>query len=116
MQIGKLRHRVRVESEIHSSDGAGGEVSIWSADTTSLPAEVLPTGGGKDLEGGTVSIGQQRFKVTLRYRDDLVAAYTKRLVWERAGMPDLPLRIDSIEDADGRRRHMIAFVSAGVPT
>lgn len=115
MRIGKLRQMVRVDQEVHVSDGAGGEVTQWQVQVT-LPAEVIPTGGGKDLEGGVISMGQQRFKVTLRYRDDLAGAYTKRLVWLRSGLPDLPLRIDSIEDADGRRRHLVAFVTAGVPT
>lgn len=114
MQIGRLRHRLRIDRPANVSDGAGGEVTVWQTLAT-VHAEILPTGGGKFEEGDIVTVGQQRYKVRLRYRDDVTVDC--RCVWLRPdALPDVPLRIDSIADMDGRSRVLQAFMTAGVPT
>lgn len=114
MRIGQLRNRLRIERPANTSDGAGGEVTVWQTVATVF-AEILPTGGGKFEEGDIVTVGQQRYKVKLRYRDDVTVDC--RAVWVRPDdLPDLPLRIDSVADMDGRRRGLMAFMTAGVPT
>ena len=114
MRIGQLRHIVRIEAPDNVSDGAGGEVTDWAVLAT-VAAEVLPMGGGKTEEGDVVTIGQQRYKVRLRYRDDVTVDC--RMVWQRPdALPDLPVRIDSAVDMDGRRRALLVMTTAGVPT
>lgn len=114
MRIGNLRQRLRIERPANVSDGAGGEVTVWQVLAT-VYAEVLPTGGGKFEEGDVVTVGQQRYKVRMRYRDDVTVDC--RAVWLRTDdLPDLPLRFDSVADYDGRRRVLQAMMTAGVPT
>lgn len=112
MRIGKLRHRLRIERPSNVSDGAGGEVTIWSRLAT-VWAEILATGGGKDLEGTVVAIGQQRYRIHVRYRSDITTDC--RLVWERDS-GDTDLRLDSLADIDGRRRILLIMATDGVPT
>jgi head-tail adaptor len=113
MRIGRLRDRVRIDRPAHTSDGAGGQITTWATVATVF-GELMPTGGGKDLEGGLISIGQQRFKLRMRYRADVPVDC--RLVWLRSDGDAVDLRIDSIADPDGRRHELVAFVTAGVPT
>jgi head-tail adaptor len=109
---GRLGDQVRIEAPDMVDDGAGGEATRWRLVAT-VPASILPTGGGKDLEGTVISIGQQRYKIWMRYRRDVTIDC--RLVWERSDGPAVPMRLDSIADEDGRRRYLLAFVTAGVP-
>lgn len=112
MRIGKLRHRVRIEQPANISDGAGGEITVWTP-LASVWAEVLPMGGAKIDEGNVISVGQQRYKLHMRYRSDVTPAC--RLVW-LDGARSVDLRIDSVADLDGRRRALLLHVTDGVPT
>jgi SPP1 family predicted phage head-tail adaptor len=112
MRIGKLRHQVRFEQPANTSDGAGGEVTAWSAIAT-VWAEILPLGGAKIEEGNSITVGQQRYKLHTRYRTDVTPAC--RVIW-LDGARVIDLRIDSVADMDGRRRFLLLNATDGVPT
>jgi SPP1 family predicted phage head-tail adaptor len=112
MRIGKMRHLVRIEAPNNISDGAGGEVTAWASLAT-VWAELLPQGGTKIDEADLISIGQQRYKLHMRYRRDVTPDC--RLMWID-GDRQTPLRIDAVADIDGRRTHLVLQVTAGVPT
>lgn len=112
MNIGKLRLKVRIDSPNNVSDGVGGEVTIWTPLAT-VWAEMLPLAGNKIEEAGLITIGQQAYKMHIRYRSDVTTAC--RMVW-LDGDRTTDLRIDAIADPDGRRRYLRVNVTAGVPT
>jgi SPP1 family predicted phage head-tail adaptor len=112
MRIGKMRHLVRIEAPNNISDGAGGEVTAWASLAT-VWAELLPQGGTKIDEADLISIGQQRYKLHMRYRRDVTPDC--RLMWID-NTQQTPLRIDSVADIDGRRTHLVIQATAGVPT
>jgi head-tail adaptor len=99
MRIGKMRHLVRIEAPNNISDGAGGEVTAWAST--------------KIDEADLISIGQQRYKLHMRYRRDVTPDC--RLMWIDSTQ-QTPLRIDSVADIDGRRTHLVIQATAGVPT
>jgi head-tail adaptor len=74
---------------------------------------LLPQGGTKIDEADLISIGQQRYKLHMRYRRDVTPDC--RLMWIDSTQ-QTPLRIDSVADIDGRRTHLVIQATAGVPT
>lgn len=103
----KLRHWVTIQAPAHTADTNAGQISAWT-DLITCPAEVIPTGGNKTLEG-TIAIGTQGYRIRLRYRTGVDV--TCRILWQGQ-----PLAITSITDADGTERELVAICMGGVPT
>ena len=85
----RLRHRVTLQQEVHTSDGAGGTTKTWS-NISDLWAEIIPVAGAagsalNKLGGKEVVLGDQvqaeiSHKITLRYRSGVTP--DMRLVYE----------------------------------
>lgn len=70
--IGELRHRVILQRRLNAPDGGGGVILSWS-DIAGLWAEVTPLAGGESVQ----AMGEQdrqKFRVRLRYREDISSA------------------------------------------
>lgn len=72
MRAGQLRHRVRIEYEVKSADGAGGNTKTWAV-LDVLPAKVTPEMGAES-ERSQKTAAATRYKVTLRHRPGITAA------------------------------------------
>ena len=107
MRIGRLRHRIEIQREVRTDDGAGGAVHQWR--TFARPrAEVMPLTGREQLQG----LEQQAavtHRVTLRWRDDVTAAH--RLLWG-----GVPMNIRAATNPDMRRHWLELLCESGVAT
>lgn len=101
-EIGKFRHRVTVERETTASNGLGAFVRTWAV-VGDRWAQVTPTGGREGLINGSLTT-QQNYRVAMRF--DTSVTNGDRLVWNGKS-----LRIESVEDVDGRRATMVAYCS-----
>jgi SPP1 family predicted phage head-tail adaptor len=104
MFAGKLRHRVRLQDEVETPDGAGGLTSVWT-DIATFWAEVLTT-AGRELTQARQSTPTLSHMVRCRYRRDITA--DMRLVYNEG-----VLRIAAPpQDPDGRQRELIILCEA----
>ncbi len=70
--IGGLRHRVILQRRLDAPDGGGGVILGWS-DIAGLWAEVTPLAGDETVQAMGVQ-DRQKFRVRLRYREDISGA------------------------------------------
>lgn len=96
-RIGKLRHRLTLESPSRTDDGGGGAditwdsvAEIWGALETSTGAETIAAGR---LSGTAAPV------ITIRYRDDVTPSLRFALGARR-------LQIRAVLDPDGRKRFL----------
>ncbi len=74
----KLRHRLTLQEEVMTPDGAGGYVRTWN-DVVQLWAEVISVGGRERFFSGKIQ-SEGTHRVLLRYRNDITTQH--RLVFE----------------------------------
>lgn len=67
--IGKLRHRVTIQSESTTADGGGGFTLAWT-DVTTVWAAVEPLKGAERLRGQQLEAAVTH-KITIRHRSDV---------------------------------------------
>ncbi len=86
----RLRHRITLQQEVETPDGAGGYAKSW-ADVADLWAEIMPViSSGAKLDksaGREIVLGGQiqhelSHRILLRYRDDITPSM--RLVYENS--------------------------------
>ena len=100
MKVGMLRHRVRIQESVLSSDGAGGFTEAWQdvADTPEVSAAITVMSTSEQLR-----FYQQEVTVThrlvLRYRDDLNPGM-------RLLRGNMAYDIVSAADRDGRQEYL----------
>jgi len=95
--IGRLSHRLTLETPVRTPDGGGGWALAWEA-VAEMWAAVEMSTGGERVEGGRLS-GTVKARITIRYRDDVTPAMRFRnggQVYE----------ILNALDMDGRRRYL----------
>ncbi len=108
----RLRHRLILQQEVHTPDGAGGYARSWE-DVAGLWAEVTPLTGDASGRGS----GRERLiagklqsevshRVVLRYREGVTAGM--RLLFE-----ERPLHILYVVDRDERKELLELLVSEG---
>ena len=105
MRIGRLRHRIKLQAPVRSTDAAGGEVITYPADTALVWGEVLDDKGGEHLvareEHATTSA-----KIRIRYRADVDVDW--RVVFDPGGGARVrTYDIKHIADIAGRRREQL---------
>jgi len=78
--LGALRHRVTIEAENASPDGAGGLTDPWANPTqvATVWAEVTPLGGGEQLRAMQLE-DRVSHRIRMRYRTDVTPQHRFRL-------------------------------------
>ncbi len=95
--IGRLRHRLTLESRSRAEDGGGGAVSSWDR-VAELWGAVEAIGGAEAVAADRVT-GHAAYRIVIRYRDDVVPAMRFR---RGAEAFDIRAALDN----DGRRRFL----------
>lgn len=103
MRAGKLRHRLRIESETEARDAVGGVTRSWSTVAT-VWGEVRSPRGAEELRVHTVQEVGVRV-IEIRYRSDVTTHH--RLVHVEAGADAAIYNVKSAVDPDGRRRRLL---------
>jgi head-tail adaptor len=99
-QAGQLRHRVLIQSQVDTDNGAGELVPTWTT-IQELRAEVLVTGGSKmEISGGTQYIASG----TVRHRFFRHLSPAMRYVWD-----GLVLQIAAIMPGPRRIGHLATW-------
>ncbi len=96
MQIGKLRHRVTIQSLAVTQDAFGGQTNTWSTFQASVPCSIEPLSGREYLTAAADQ-AQVTAKATIRYLSGVLP--TMRIVTAdsetyviRAVLPDATAR------------------------
>lgn len=77
----RLRHRITVQSQVHSQDSTTGENSVeWEDWIPEEPAEVVPSSGREFREAGTKR-GQTSGRITIRKPEALIDT-SMRIIWQ----------------------------------
>jgi SPP1 family predicted phage head-tail adaptor len=79
MGINSLRHRVVIQSELASADGAGGYSLSWNFIAT-VWASVTPLSGREILAGQRLE-SRITHRIRMRYRSDITVTSSTRLSW-----------------------------------
>lgn len=74
----RLRHRLTLQEEVMTPDGAGGYARTWE-NVADIWSEIAPISGKERFFAGHIQ-AQCTHRITLRYRDDITAKH--RLVFE----------------------------------
>lgn len=93
--IGRLRHRLTLESVSRTPDGGGGASESWTTVAT-VWAEITPTGGAEAMDADALT-GRISHQIVFRYRSNVAPAM--RL---RSG--SRTFEITAVIDIDERRR------------
>lgn len=104
--IGKLRHRITIESKGQASDGAGGYIESWSPFAT-LWAEVKPINSRERFQAEQVQ-ARTTHRIWIRYRDDLET--DMRVSYQSRSMAIL-----GITDPDERKHWLVIDCEEGAP-
>lgn len=73
-EIGKLRHRITIQTLVRATDGQGGFTSTWT-DLATVWADIKPVSSQERLFTQKVDY-QRSHKVVIRYLSDLTAGVT----------------------------------------
>jgi len=103
---GWLRHRVSVEQQAATPDGAGGEDVTWST-LADLWARIEPVAADEKPVAGHEA-GVVTHRVTLRWRDDITGAM--RLTYH-----ERTFRILAVYDPDETQRYLVAETAEETP-
>ena len=78
--IGRLRRRLTIEAANPTDDGHGGQSDPWASPVTvaTVWARIEPLRGREALEAGRLE-ARHSHRVTIRYRDDVVAGQRARI-------------------------------------
>lgn len=106
MQIGKLRHRITLQSRVQTQDPVSGAVELtWSDYATEVPAEVVPLSGREFLSAAAEQAGVIA-RIVIRY--DAGVLPTMRLVFDGVNH-----NIEAVLPDPTARRHLTLMVSRG---
>jgi len=81
LQVGTLKERVRLESQVRTDDGMGGKTVTWK-DQGTVWAAVWPSSGSEAVKSGQLSF-EVTHRVRVRYRSDVKASW--RVYHKRSG-------------------------------
>jgi len=114
--VSRLRHRLTLQQEVETPDGAGGYARSWQ-DVADLWGEIIPlTGSGASAKGSgkeALFAGQIQasisHRILLRYRPGVSAAM--RLVFEKRAF-----NIRSVANIEEKKDTLELLVQEGVAT
>lgn len=106
--IGKLRHRVVIQAENATPDGAGGFSDPWASPTVvaTVWASVVPLSGSEQFRGMQLE-DKITHKITMRYRAGVTAK--NRIVFGTR-----PFNIRVVRNIDERDRWLELMCEEGV--
>lgn len=97
-RIGRLRHRLTLETNSRADDGGGGAASSWE-ELAELWGAVEAVAGRETVAADRVT-GQAAYQIVIRYRDGILPAMRFRRGAEA-------FDILAALDKDGRRRFLV---------
>lgn len=108
VDIGKLRHRVRIQREKRTPDGGGGHRVTWD-DVAEVWARVAPVSVSDNIKALAIALNVTH-RVTMRWRNDLgeIGGERYRLIWGTA-----VLNITGISNNDEQRRFLTLVCESG---
>lgn len=114
--VSRLRHRLTLQQETQTADGAGGYTRTWS-DVADVWAEIISVSGtassgsrgGKEILFAGQLQSQVTHKILLRYRDGVTAGM--RLVFENRAF-----NIITLADTGENRDTLELLVIEGIAT
>jgi SPP1 family predicted phage head-tail adaptor len=107
MPVGKMRHRINIQTIARVADGMGGNAHSFST-TVSVWGSVEPMVGNERVEGGQIE-SRQRYKFTLRYNSNLT-------VDDRLNYDSKNFRILSIQKKYDIDKYQTVIAEEGVAT
>lgn len=105
---GELRESVTIQRQVSVPDGGGGERRVWQDETT-VRARVLPAGSGDAVAVGEGLIGQQQYRLDIRFGPSI--EIDDRIVWRGR-----VLKVLASFDETGKRRFLTIITDRGVVT
>ncbi len=109
MRAGRIRHRVTIQSESQTADGAGGYGLAWT-DLATTWAAVEPLNGRERLQADQVQ-DETTHQITMRYRSDVVPIGKYRVLFGTR-----TFNVTSVINPDERNISLTLLVEEGVPT
>lgn len=107
MQIGKLRHRIAIQSRVETQDATSGAVTLtWANYATDVPAEVVPLSGREFMAASAEQAGVEA-RIMVRYDAGILP--TMRVTFD-----GLSYDIRAVLPDPTARRHLALMVSRGV--
>tara|TARA_R100000231_G_scaffold121960_1_gene92121 strand:- start:101 stop:424 length:324 start_codon:yes stop_codon:yes gene_type:complete len=107
MPVGKMRHRINIQTITRVADSLGGNASSYST-TVQVWGMVEPLVGNERVEGGQIE-SRQRYKFTLRYNSNLT-------VDDRLNYDSKNFRILSIQKKFEIDKYQVVIAEEGVAT
>ena len=107
MPVGKMRHRINIQTITRVADSLGGNASSYST-TVAVWGMVEPLVGNERVEGGQIE-PRQRYKFTLRYNSNLT-------VDDRLNYDSKNFRILSIQKKFEIDKYQVVIAEEGVAT
>lgn len=103
---GWLRHRVSIEQQAATADGAGGETVNWTS-LADLWARIEPVSADEQAVAGHMA-GILTHRITLRWRDDISGLM-------RITYHGRTFRILAVRDPDETQRYIVADTAEETP-
>ena len=107
MPIGKMRHRINIQTIARVADSMGGNSHSYST-TVQVWGMVEPLVGAESVEGGQIE-AKQRYRITLRYNSNLT-------VDDRLNYDSKDFRIISIQKKFDIDKYQVVIAEEGVAT
>lgn len=107
MPVGKMRHRVNIQTIARVADSMGGNAHSFNT-TVTVWGSVEPMVGNERVEGGQIE-SRQRYKFTLRYNSNLT-------VDDRLNYDSKDFRILSIQKKFDIDKYQVVIAEEGVAT
>ena len=103
--IGKMRHKIEIQSPVNTTDTGGGSARTWSTVSTRF-AEVRPVKGAESLRQGQVQ-ETLSYEIIMRHTDEIGTNY-------RVKFGDRILNIRHLRNENQRNRYTILECEEGV--
>jgi len=98
MNVGRLRHRIILQSKTLTRDAYGGETITW-VDLATVWAECLPL-SGREFLAARAEVAESLLKIRIRWRADVSTG--NRVVWDGRTYD-----IEAALDTGGRREELM---------
>jgi SPP1 family predicted phage head-tail adaptor len=107
MSLGKMRHRIKIQSRDTTSDGAGGYSSSWD-EFDEIWAYMKPASARENFKGMQIA-EEKSYEFTIRYQSGISAG-------QRLKYGSRLFNIKSVLNRDERNRYLDILAEEGVAT
>lgn len=112
LPAGKLRHRVLLESPVHTQDTTTGEMVLSWHDEGTVSAAIEPS-SAREFAAAQAMQSQIDTRITIRYRDDVAANWRATHVVNGVGGKVYNIQ-GALPDKDSGREYLTLPCIAGV--